>query len=101
MKIEDLYQSIGDILARMPPQGWSVAYVEARILDDFGEARFFYEAPGMPKARFAPEDNDFDEIDEALRKVRDLMKHENQGVWSHAVVRLEKSGKFHIDFRYE
>jgi hypothetical protein len=101
MKAEELHQEIAKQLAAIAPSGWRAAYVDARLLEDVGEAKLYSsDKLGATRKRFDPSMDWFDAIDQLLQRLRRVMSQASGNAWSEAFVTLESTGRLSFKFGY-
>lgn len=111
-KMEIVYQEIGTKIDEIIPGEWNEIYLYAELLEDSTEAYFFFTTPkkdGFIYSNNIPKVYDVDEeiyddllfeLYDALEKLREEFKENEQELWTNLTLILHDSGKFKIEYDY-
>ena len=98
---QQFYREIAQALADTAPEDWSAAWVTGVVGDDYAITQYDYQSENGKEAWFEPGDAGNDKIAMALMGLRRAMRQPGLQPWNNITFRVERSGKFHADFRHD
>jgi hypothetical protein len=94
------YQSISEILNQICPSGYSKAWVEAEVKEDWNKQRLWYEKDGQNKQPDIDALKQY-KLGEYLTEIQTQMTIPGQKPWSKCTFTLYPDGKFKFDVDYD
>lgn len=99
--LEDCYQLVAESMFENIHEPWKEAWIDAEVMDDWGQYTGDYRAMDGTQKWYAPE---FQRKDlgllEVFLRIRVLMKHPDQEPWNRIRFWMSAEGDFKIDVKY-
>jgi hypothetical protein len=94
---EDICQQIGQLVAKTVPQPWQTARIHVRFQNGVISAEGTYTRPQESTQHSFPVPG---AINHLFMQLRQLVKKDDQNLWTGATFIVEADGRFTIDFEY-
>ncbi|WP_308170693.1 immunity protein YezG family protein [Vibrio metschnikovii] len=96
--VDDIYMSLAQGIKVSIKDSWSMAWINASVLEDTGGIDGEYISSGSDDVKFfSVEDQAFDDFEE----LHEIMAGDGNVKWNRAKFTLYPTGKFSIDFEWD